>query len=178
MTPAPLAVPLLPPAVLNAPIGAVAEICPASDTIVAAVANRLQMQGGAALIIDYGHVRSATGDTLQAMKNHNFVDPLAEPGHADITAHVDFENLCKKAIGATAHGPVEQGDFLMGLGINARAEQLKRRATPHQARDIDAALARLTDRTAMGRLFKVLALTGPGPHSPAGFALKTDRQEI
>lgn len=169
LKPDPLAATLLPTAVRDAPEGAIAEISPAGDTVIAALGARLHAQGGAALIIDYGHTRSAAGDTLQAMKEHRFTDPLAEPGLADITAHVDFENLRKKAAGATTYGPVEQGDFLLRLGIGARAGKLKQRATPDEIHDTDAALHRLTGQTTMGRLFKVLGLTGPGTPAPAGF---------
>ncbi len=55
--------------------------------------------GGAALIVDYGDWRSL-GDTLQALKAHAFEPPLAHPGDADLTAHVDFEALARAAPGA------------------------------------------------------------------------------
>ena len=44
------------------------------------------------IVIDYGGWRSQ-GDTLQALRPHAFDDPLAHPGEADLTAHVDFEPL-------------------------------------------------------------------------------------
>ena len=71
-------------------------------------------QDGAALIIDYGHLRSDAGDTFQAIARHSFADPLKSPGQADVTAHVDFEALARAAedVGARVHGPVTQGDFL------------------------------------------------------------------
>ncbi len=72
--------------------------------------------------------------------------------------------------GAEPHGPVAQGLWLGRLGIAARAARLKQGATAAQARNIDAALVRLTDPAAMGRLFKALALVPPGFGPPAGFA--------
>ena len=104
------------------------------------LAGRLARDGGAALILDYGYWGPAFGDTLQALKRHAFVDPLAEPGEADLTTHVDFHRLAQAAVagGARAHGIVLQGDFLQALGIEARAAALKARATPAQAADIDA----------------------------------------
>jgi len=169
LKPDPIAVHFLPSSVVNAPEGAIAELSSASDTVMTALAERLRTQGGAALIIDYGHAHSAVGDTLQAVKAHAFADPLEAPGHADITAHVDFENLRTNATGLPVYGPVEQGAFLERLGINARAEKLKQGSTPQQASDIGTALNRLTGRSAMGRLFKVMSLTGPGTPAPAGF---------
>ena len=143
----------------NAPAGAIAEICPAGFAIAAAIGARLKQQGGAALLIDYGTARSAPGDSFQALKAHKFHDPLADPGAADLTAHVDFQALARAAVeaGAMAHGPVGQGAFLTALGIVARAETLRQSG----ARDVDTALRRLIDDQEMGSLFKLLALTGP-----------------
>ena len=102
------------------------------------------------------------------MSGHRTVDPLAEPGTADLTAHVDFEALAA-ASAAVAHGPVGQGALLQALGIDARAEALKAKATPQQAVDVESALARLTAPDQMGRLFKALALTAEGAPVPPGF---------
>jgi len=143
--------------------GDVLEWPAASIDVMGELARRLQQDGGAALILDYGYWGPAYGDTLQALKQHAFVDPLAEPGEADLTTHVDFHRLAQAAVagGARAHGIATQGDFLQALGIEARAASLKARATPAQGADIDQALARLTERgpTGMGELFKVLAVT-------------------
>ncbi len=145
-----------------APEGAVLELPSAGIAAARALAERVVHEGGAALAIDYGPAVPGFGDTLQAVRGHRFVDPLAEPGEADLTTHVNFAALARAAAGAGAavHGPVPQGAFLRALGIEARAEILKRRATPAQAAEIDAALARLTatGREGMGELFKVIAL--------------------
>ncbi|GGF88337.1 ATP synthase subunit beta [Azorhizobium oxalatiphilum] len=142
-----------------------------------ALAGRLATQGGAALVIDYGHSAHGYGDTLQAMKDHRFVDPLTAPGTADLTAHVDFAALAEiaRGDGARAFGPLTQGEFLNRLGLAARAAQLAQNATERQRADITSAQARLagSGQGEMGSLFKVLALgnatLGPLP----GF----DRQE-
>lgn len=143
----------------GAAVGAIAEICPAGFAISAAIGARLKAEGGAALLIDYGTARSATGDSFQSLKVHRFHDPLTAPGEADLTAHVDFQALARAATqaGALAHGPVGQGGFLTALGIEARAETLRKAG----ASDVDAALHRLIDAEEMGNLFKLLALTGP-----------------
>ena len=129
--------------------------------------------GGAALAIDYGHAHSAAGDTLQAVSRHGFVDPLASPGAADLTAHVDFAAFARAAAGAGArvHGPIAQGDFLRRLGIETRAASLRASATPAQAADIGAALARLTGagRGAMGEMFKAIAIADPKLGAVPGF---------
>jgi len=158
---------LVPPHARAAPPGTVVETSPASRAVAAEIGARLRARGGIALIIDYGYCGPATGDTLQAVRGHAHADPFAAPGDADLTAHVDFAALTAAA-GVTAHGPVGQGAWLERLGIGARAAALKAHATPAQAADIDAAVARLTGE--MGELFKVMALTGPDWPVPAGFA--------
>jgi NADH dehydrogenase [ubiquinone] 1 alpha subcomplex assembly factor 7 len=84
---------------------------------------------------------------------------------------VDFESLARAAgqAGAAAHGPVAQGAFLEALGIEARAKALLATASPAQAAEIEAARHRLTGPGAMGRLFKVMALTPAGAPIPPGF---------
>ena len=159
---------LVPPALWNAAEGAVFETSPAASAVAAEIGARLRAYGGAALIVDYGHAGPLTGDTLQAVRGHAPADPFTTPGEVDLTAHVDFGALAQAA-GVTAHGPVEQGVWLTALGIGARAATLAARATPAQAAAITAAAHRLTAPEAMGRLFKVLALTAPGWPEPEGF---------
>ena len=86
---------LLPPLVRAAPVGAVFEWRP--DAEIMKIATRVRDQDGAALIIDYGHLRSDAGDTFQAIARHSFTDPLKNPGQADVTAHVDFQALVRAA---------------------------------------------------------------------------------
>jgi NADH dehydrogenase [ubiquinone] 1 alpha subcomplex assembly factor 7 len=163
---------LLPPLVRAAPIGAVFEWRP--DTEIMKLASRVRDQDGAALIIDYGHLRSDAGDTFQAIARHSFSDPLKNPGQADVTAHVDFQALARAAedVGARAHGPVTQGEFLKRLGIDARAAGLMAKATPEVSAEIAGALKRLTDsgRGGMGSMFKAMAISDPELTSIAGLS--------
>jgi NADH dehydrogenase [ubiquinone] 1 alpha subcomplex assembly factor 7 len=163
---------LLPPLVRAAPLGAVFEWRP--DAEIMKIATRVRDQDGAALIIDYGHLRSDAGDTFQAIARHSFADPLKNPGQADITAHVDFQALVRAAedIGARVHGPVSQGDFLKQLGIETRALTLMAKATHEVSEDIAGALKRLVGggRGGMGSMFKVLAISESHLTSLAGFA--------
>jgi SAM-dependent MidA family methyltransferase len=163
---------LLPPLVRAAPIGAVFEWRP--DAEIMKIASRVRDQDGAALIIDYGHLRSDAGDTFQAIFRHSFTDPLKNPGQADVTAHVDFQALVRAAedLGARAHGPVPQGAFLKQLGIETRAVTLMAKTTPEISEDISGALKRLIGggRGGMGSMFKVLAISGPQLTALAGFS--------
>jgi NADH dehydrogenase [ubiquinone] 1 alpha subcomplex assembly factor 7 len=158
--------------------GAVAEISPARTELAHAIGRRLAADGGVALIVDYGAwADQPTGDTLQATRNHAPCEPLEAPGTADLTTHVDFRALAEAACagGAAVYGPVPQGAFLSGLGIHLRTAKLLEQATPGQRRALRAALFRLIDASAMGELFKVLALAHPGAPAPPGFASATLR---
>ncbi|MFN4204078.1 MAG: class I SAM-dependent methyltransferase [Tabrizicola sp.] len=134
--------------------------------VVAEAARRIARHGGVAYWIDYGGWRSQ-GDTLQALRHHAFDDPLAHPGEADLTAHVDFEALTTLA---PAWAYDTQGVVLHHLGIDARAERLAQGLTGARLESHRAAHRRLTDPTEMGSLFKVLAITSAGAPPPPGFA--------
>jgi NADH dehydrogenase [ubiquinone] 1 alpha subcomplex assembly factor 7 len=161
--------PLRHPVDVDAVPGAIQEL--RHDAPVALLAQRIARHGGAALIIDYGHGATATGDTLQAVRAHQFADPLADPGEADLTTQVDFAALARTAqrAGAATSGPLGQGEFLRRLGIAERAARLKASATAEQAAEIDAALTRLTAADQMGELFKVLAIADPKLGALPGF---------
>jgi SAM-dependent MidA family methyltransferase len=169
--PIPLFDELLPSTLTAAKIGEIFEW--RDDKIALELGRRVAHFGGAALIIDYGHAESAIGDTLQAVRGHEFADVLSAPGQADLTAHVDFKAIAQAAEGmrARVHGPLAQGEFLRRLGIEQRAAALKAGAPPEYAVTIEAALARLTqeDRTGMGRLIKVMALASPTIDTLPGF---------
>jgi NADH dehydrogenase [ubiquinone] 1 alpha subcomplex assembly factor 7 len=65
------------------------EFSPARAEVAFEIGRRLARHPGAALIIDYGHVQSAPGDTLQALRGHRFVPVTQAPGECDLTSHVD-----------------------------------------------------------------------------------------
>ncbi|HMB47840.1 MAG TPA: SAM-dependent methyltransferase, partial [Afifellaceae bacterium] len=150
---------------------AILEVSPLSTAIVRGWAERIGRQGGAALIIDYGHTETAVGETLQAVRAHEYVEVLADPGDADLTAHVDFAALraACEGTGAICHGPMPQGDFLLALGLLERAGQLGRDKDNAARQVIRDAIERLAGPDQMGHLFKVLAVTG-GDFRPLPFS--------
>ena len=150
--------------------GEIVETSPARHEAVTALAGAIASNGGAALLIDYGHARTAPGDTLQAVRGHAFAALLDQPGEQDLTSHVDFEAAADAArdAGANVVPLATQGEWLQRLGIAARADALAR-AHPHRSGDIRSALVRLTAPDQMGDLFKVLAIHAPDWPAPAGF---------
>lgn len=151
--------------------GEIVEDSPARDGAVTAIAEHLVAHGGAALLIDYGHSKSAPGETLQAVRRHAFAPVLANPGQQDLTSHVDFESVAKAAAaaGAGVTPLVPQGEWLRRLGIASRASALAK-SHPGRAADLEAALSRLCEDGEMGMLFKVMAIHSPTWPAPAGFA--------
>jgi NADH dehydrogenase [ubiquinone] 1 alpha subcomplex assembly factor 7 len=151
--------------------GDIYEISPVRRGYAEGIFKRLGRQGGAVLFIDYGHERASCGDTLQAVHRHEFCDVLDNIGEADITAHVNFEELKKAAEvqGMYLEGPVTQSDFLKNLGIDLRAEMLCRNADSHRQDQIRSELERLISAGQMGNLFKVLAVSSQKEIELAGF---------
>ena len=125
---APLAPPALAHRLADTGPGEMVETRPAALPVIAGLGARIAAHGGAALVVDYGGWRSR-GDTLQALRAHEFDDPLAHPGEADLTAHVDFEALAAAASGLSPSALTPQGIWLERLGITARAQALAGRLT-------------------------------------------------
>ncbi len=162
--------PAVPEARRDAPVGTIYELCPGAAATAYEVAGRLVEQGGAALLIDYGHDAPRDGSTLQAVRQHLKVDPFANPGEADLTAHVDFAALAPivQSRGCKWLGTVPQGRWLRELGIEARADALAAHA-PEHAVAIRTAKDRLIGEGQMGLLFKVMGLAAPSWPEGVGF---------
>jgi len=159
----------LPPSHELQPDGAIFEISPAREAFVEETAERVKRDGGFALFIDYGHPRQGYGDTFQAVRDHKFTDPLAEPGLADLTSHVDFSALAAAAsiAGMSVSPIVTQAQLLVALGLEARMQALARDATPEQQMTLINGLHRLIADEQMGTLFKTLAIgAGADPAFP------------
>lgn len=160
----------MPPRRADAMPGAIYEVSPAALALVEDVARLIVAQGGAAVFVDYGYSEIGFGETLQALRRHRPVDVLDLAGGADLSAHVDFAAVaaCVRTAGARVCGPVAQGFFLEGLGIEARSIQLQS-ANPQKGAEIREGIRRLVDPAQMGALFKVLALVPQDAPVPPGF---------
>lgn len=151
--------------------GDILEFAPAREEIARHIGTRLAAHQGAALIIDYGHLHTAPGDTLQAMRGHRFVPVTEAPGEADLTSHVDFEKLARAITegGGAAHPGLTQREFLLAMGLAQRIAQLAGKADEPTRAILARQMARLADEAEMGNLFKVLAATSPGMTTPYPF---------
>jgi len=149
--------------------GAILELCPGAGGVIESFAARAP---SAALIIDYGYVRPSLGDTIQAVRRHRFANLFDAPGESDLTAHVDFFRLQQAAeeAGLSAFGPMPMGEWLLRLGLEARAAQLVAHASEEETAELRSRLMRLVDPAQMGVLFKVLALTNGISAPPPPFS--------
>ena len=150
----------------DAPEGSVYEQSAAQAAFGSELGARIAADGGAALLIDYGRDRPGFGDTLQALRRHRKVDPLASPGEADLTVHADVPAVMEAARAAGAEAAIlTQAEFLARMGIGLRAEALVR-ARPDKAPMIGRQLNRLVAADQMGELFKVCCLHSPDWRPP------------
>jgi SAM-dependent MidA family methyltransferase len=168
LSPVPVPDTAIPPGRGDAPDGGVCEVCPSALALADEIAHIVAMQGGGALIVDYGYDRPGFGETLQAVADHAFTGILDDPGESDLSAHVDFASLAAAASHAAVSGPVTQAEFLDDIGIVRRFEQLASRNTA-MASDLWSQLDRLVNPEQMGTLFKALAIVPPGAPTPPGF---------
>ena len=148
----------------------IAEYCPLATTYAGKMAHHLKAYGGACLIIDYGR-DGQSGDSLQAVANHQPVDVFYRPGNADLSHWVDFSAIRRAAeeAGARLIGPINQGEFLRNIGIIQRSEALEKRADVEPRRGLFAAVDRLVSNQQMGSAFKVALMLPPGTGLPPGF---------
>ncbi len=139
--------------------GEIYEVSPERNNFINECEKLLKPYGGAALFVDYGYIKSHYGDTLQAVKNHGFVNVLEDIGNCDITSHVDFDALSRNSnINVTR--VVTQGAWLKSLGIEHRAKAIGAN---------EADLNRLIGAEKMGDLFKVICFYQGDSLMPAGF---------
>ena len=157
----------LPADTMHSEDGAIFEIAPARLAMVEELVAQVKAQSGAAVLIDYGHMQSGIGDTLQAMRAHGFAPVLETPGDVDLTSHVDFEPLQKVAARAGCDTSlITQGAFLLELGILQRAGAFGAGKSAKLQAEIKIAVERLAGAAQMGQLFKVLCF---GAYLPPPF---------
>ncbi|KAL3110159.1 hypothetical protein niasHT_015762 [Heterodera trifolii] len=152
------------------------EFRPKAQLIVRQMVQRFTSHGGFALLIDYGHDGSRNDFSLRAYKGHQLVDPLQSPGEVskiikrprikclfvsvDITADVDFGELSTAFHDeCLVFGPVEQREFLGGIGFHYRLNHLLNKCkTSEERRYLLDAGRMLIDEDQMGSRFKALGL--------------------
>ncbi|MDC2979488.1 SAM-dependent methyltransferase [Pelagibacteraceae bacterium] len=136
----------------------IAEISHQRSEYFEKICKFIKKNGGIFFTIDYGYFEKNTNFTLQAIHNHNYSHVLENLGKADITSHVDFEELIKiaKSNKLEIDEATSQRDFLIKYGILERAKVLSKLDDPQL---INNDLERLINKKQMGNLFKCLIVS-------------------
>ena len=147
------------------------EFSPLSYEFLKIISKKINNLNGGLLIIDYGYLEKKMKNTLQSVYKHNFNYVLNKFAKSDITYNLNFfllERIAKK-LNLRVGGLVNQGKFLINLGILERAEILTKNLKFSKKADIYYRLKRLIDKNSMGEIFKVMFLTKKNNKFSTGF---------
>ena len=135
------------------------------------ITKKINRFDGGLLIFDYGYKNKKKQNTLQSVKKHRKINILFEPGHSDITSHINFklfsEILKKNNLNVTKI--TNQSEFLKKLGILERADILSKKMTFKEKANMFYRLKRLLNSDEMGDIFKVLFAQTKGERFSLGF---------
>ena len=147
------------------------EYSPLTTKFLKTIINKIELNNGGILIIDYGYLEKAMKNTLQAVSKHKYCDVLRGFGNSDITYNLSFDLINKiiKKIGDCSSLSTTQKKFLTKLGILNRAEILSKNIPFSQKADIYFRIKRLIDGSQMGHLFKVMFITNHKNKFKLGF---------
>ena len=135
------------------------------------IANMIKKKGGGLLIIDYGYFDKKMKNTLKAISNQKFSDVLKNIGNSDITHNINY-NLFKEIVNKIKglnQKFTTQGNFLIKMGINERAEIISKNLTFLKKADLYYRLKRLIDEKEMGKIFKVMLIKNINNKFSLGF---------
>jgi len=163
-------------AAMQLPPGYESEVGVLAQQWVAGVADWLRR--GVALIIDYGfpaheyyHPQRSSGTLMCHHRHRAHPDPYRHVGMQDITAHLDFSALARRAreAGLDILGFTNQAAFLLSLGLLDLVEAGMQTSSDADHWKLSQEVQRLTQTHEMGELFKVLALGCDYPGGLTGF---------
>jgi NADH dehydrogenase [ubiquinone] 1 alpha subcomplex assembly factor 7 len=135
------------------------------------ITNRIKLNDGGILIIDYGYREKKMKDTLQSVSKHKYTDVLNNFGNSDITYNLNFYLINKiiKKMGSFSYVATTQKEFLIKLGILKRAEILSKNMLFSKKADMYFRVKRLIDDKEMGNLFKVIFVSNKKNKFKLGF---------
>ena len=147
------------------------EYSPLATKYLQTIINKIKLNNGGILIIDYAYLEKEMKNTLQAVSKHKYCDVLKGFGNSDITYNLSFDLINKiiKKIGDCSSLSTTQKKFLTKLGILNRAEILSKNISFSQKADIYFRIKRLIDGSQMGHLFKVMFITNHKNKFKLGF---------
>ena len=135
------------------------------------ITNKINLNNGGILIIDYGYLDKNMRNTIQAVSKHKYTNILNSFRNSDITYNLSFNLISQiiKKLGSFAQETTTQKEFLCKLGILKRAEILSKNMPFSKKADMYFRLKRLIDEKQMGNLFKVTFVTNKKNKFKLGF---------
>jgi len=135
------------------------------------ITNKINLNTGGILIIDYGYLDKEMRNTIQAVSKHKYADILNNFRNSDITYNLSFNLISQiiKKLGSFFQTTTTQKKFLTKLGILKRAEILSRNMLFSKKADMYFRIKRLIDEKQMGNLFKVTLITNKKCKFKLGF---------
>ena len=135
------------------------------------ITNKIKLNDGGILIIDYGYFEKKIKNTIQAVSKHKYANVLKSFGNSDITYNLSFHLISQmiKKMGFFFQIMTTQKEFLIKLGILQRAEIISKNIPFSKKADIYFRIQRLIDDGQMGKLFKVLFVTNKKNKFKLGF---------
>ena len=137
------------------------EYSPLAVKYLKTIIDKIKLNNGGILIIDYAYLEKEMKNTLQAVSKHQYRDVLKAYRNSDITYNLSF-NLINRVVKKLSHCSslsTTQNKFLTKLGIQDRAEILSKNMPFSKKADIYFRIRRLIDESQMGNLFKVMFIT-------------------
>tara|TARA_B110000037_G_scaffold155413_1_gene175230 strand:+ start:62 stop:1108 length:1047 start_codon:yes stop_codon:yes gene_type:complete len=147
------------------------EYSPLATEYLKTIINKIKLNNGGILIIDYAYLEREMKNTLQAVSSHKYCDVLKGFRNSDITYNLSFNliNMIIKNLGPCSSLSTTQKKFLTELGIMDRAEILSKNMEFSKKANIYFRIKRLIDESQMGHLFKVMFVTNHKNKFKLGF---------
>ena len=135
------------------------------------ISKKINKFDGGLLIFDYGYKIKKNQDTMQSVAKHRYLDLFSNPGHSDITSHINFRLFQKilKKNKLNVKKITNQNEFLKKMGILERANILSKKMTFKEKANMFYRLKRLLDPKEMGYLFKVIFAQKKNKNFSLGF---------
>tara|TARA_B100001250_G_scaffold384011_1_gene378422 strand:- start:334 stop:1398 length:1065 start_codon:yes stop_codon:yes gene_type:complete len=135
------------------------------------ISKKINKFDGGLLVFDYGYKIKKNQDTIQSVAKHRYLDLFSNPGHSDITSHINFRLFQKilKKNKLNVKKITNQNEFLKKMGILERANILSKKMTFKEKANMFYRLKRLLDPKEMGYLFKVIFAQKKNKNFSLGF---------
>jgi|TARA_B110000114_G_C15064057_1_gene386615 NADH dehydrogenase [ubiquinone] 1 alpha subcomplex assembly factor 7 len=147
------------------------EYSPLASKYLKDITNKINLNNGGILIIDYGYLEKKMKNTVNAIYKHKYTNILNNFRNSDITYNLSFNLISQiiKKLGSFFQATTTQKEFLIKIGILKRAEILSENIPFSKKANLYFRIKRLIDEKQMGSLFKVTFITNKKNKFKLGF---------